>query len=64
MLKRFKNNEIKVLVVNDVPARGLDVSDITHVINYSLPQSYFPLSTALDAQAGSASWPRAYLRRS
>jgi ATP-dependent RNA helicase RhlE len=40
VLKRFKNNEIEVLVATDVAARGLDVSDITHVINYSLPQSY------------------------
>lgn len=40
VLKRFKNSEITVLVATDVAARGLDVSDITHVINYSLPQSY------------------------
>lgn len=40
VLKRFKSNEITVLVATDVAARGLDVSDITHVINYSLPQSY------------------------
>ncbi|MFI5275336.1 MAG: DEAD/DEAH box helicase [Candidatus Saccharimonadales bacterium] len=40
VLKRFKNSEINVLVATDVAARGLDVSDITHVINYSLPQSY------------------------
>jgi ATP-dependent RNA helicase RhlE len=40
VLKRFKNNEITVLVATDVAARGLDVSDISHVINYSLPQSY------------------------
>lgn len=40
VLKRFKSNEINVLVATDVAARGLDVSDITHVINYSLPQSY------------------------
>ncbi len=39
-LKRFKANEITVLVATDVAARGLDVSDITHVINYSTPQSY------------------------
>jgi ATP-dependent RNA helicase RhlE len=39
-LKSFKNNEINVLVATDVAARGLDVSDITHVINYSSPQSY------------------------
>ncbi len=40
VLKKFKTNEIAVLVATDVAARGLDVSDITHVINYSLPQSY------------------------
>ncbi len=40
VLKRFKNNDINVLVATDVAARGLDVTDITHVINYSLPQSY------------------------
>ncbi|MCW1907711.1 MAG: DEAD/DEAH box helicase [Candidatus Saccharibacteria bacterium] len=39
-LKRFKDNHISVLVATDVAARGIDVSDITHVINYSLPQSY------------------------
>lgn len=40
VLKKFKSSEITVLVATDVAARGLDVSDITHVINYSLPQSY------------------------
>lgn len=40
VLKRFKSSEITVLVATDVAARGLDVSDISHVINYSLPQSY------------------------
>ena len=40
VLKKFKSSEINVLVATDVAARGLDVSDITHVINYSLPQSY------------------------
>lgn len=40
VLKKFKTNEIAVLVATDVAARGLDIADITHVINYSLPQSY------------------------
>jgi ATP-dependent RNA helicase RhlE len=40
VLKRFKDSQINVLVATDVAARGLDVSDITHVVNYSLPQSY------------------------
>lgn len=40
VLRSFKDNHIKVLVATDVAARGLDVSDITHVINYSSPQTY------------------------
>lgn len=39
-LRRFKNNEINVLVATDVAARGIDVTDITHVINYATPNSY------------------------
>jgi ATP-dependent RNA helicase RhlE len=39
-LKRFKDNQVKVLVATDVAARGIDVVDISHVVNYSLPQSY------------------------
>jgi superfamily II DNA/RNA helicase len=39
-LARFKQNEINILVATDVAARGIDVVDITHVINYSQPQSY------------------------
>ncbi len=39
-LKRFKNTEINVLVATDVAARGIDVVDITHVVNYGLPQTY------------------------
>lgn len=39
-LAKFKKSEITVLVATDVAARGIDVKDITHVINYSTPQSY------------------------
>jgi len=39
-LGRFKKSEINILVATDVAARGIDVADITHVINYSTPQSY------------------------
>lgn len=39
-LDRFKKNQIKILVATDVAARGIDVVDITHVINYATPQSY------------------------
>ena len=39
-LDRLKKDEINILVATDVAARGIDVSDITHVINYSTPNSY------------------------
>ena len=39
-LASFKRNEISVLVATDVAARGIDVADISHVINYSTPQNY------------------------
>ena len=39
-LDEFKANKAKILVATDVAARGIDVKDITHVINYSLPQTY------------------------
>lgn len=39
-LDRFKKNDITILVATDVAARGIDVKDVSHVINYSTPQSY------------------------
>jgi len=36
-LERFKNGDLSILVATDVAARGLDIDDITHVINYDLP---------------------------
>jgi ATP-dependent RNA helicase DeaD len=38
VLRRFRENRIKVLVATDVAARGLDIDDISHVINFDLPQ--------------------------
>lgn len=37
VLKRFRDNQIKVLVATDVAARGLDIDDISHVFNYDIP---------------------------
>lgn len=39
-LRRFRSDEIQALVATDVAARGLDIDDVTHVINYDLPNSY------------------------
>ena len=36
-LKSFRNGAIDVLVATDVAARGIDIDDITHVINYQIP---------------------------
>lgn len=38
VLKRFKQDQVKVLVATDVAARGLDIDGISHVFNYDLPR--------------------------
>jgi ATP-dependent RNA helicase RhlE len=37
-LDAFREGEVKVLVATDIAQRGLDISGITHVINYDVPQ--------------------------
>ncbi len=39
-LGKFKNNQVNILVATDVAARGIDIKDISHVINFSEPQVY------------------------
>jgi ATP-dependent RNA helicase RhlE len=39
-LKAFKQGRVQVLVATDVASRGLDVSDVSHVINYQVPQTH------------------------
>lgn len=39
-LENFRNNRVQALIATDVVARGLDITDVTHVINYDLPESY------------------------
>ena len=39
-LLKFKRNNVQALIATDVAARGLHVDDITHVINYELPENY------------------------
>lgn len=39
-IKLFREDTVKILVATDVAARGLDIKEITHVINYDLPDNY------------------------
>ncbi|RYD89377.1 MAG: DEAD/DEAH box helicase, partial [Sphingobacteriales bacterium] len=36
-INAFKNDEVKILVATDVAARGIDVADVSHVINFDVP---------------------------
>lgn len=38
VLRQFKENKIQILVATDVAARGLDISGVTHVYNFDIPQ--------------------------
>ncbi|MDO8503340.1 MAG: DEAD/DEAH box helicase [bacterium] len=39
-LEEFKRSKIQILIATDVASRGLDIPNVSHVINYDLPQSY------------------------
>src|SRR5207237_1941772 len=36
-LERFKQGQSRVLVATDIAARGIDIDDVTHVVNFDLP---------------------------
>lgn len=40
ILESFKQNEIQVLLATDVASRGLDIDNVTHVINYDVPETF------------------------
>ncbi len=37
VMQRFRNKQLQLLVATDVAARGLDIDDLTHIINYNMP---------------------------
>ena len=39
-LSSFKENKVHILLATDVVARGIDIDDVSHVINFDLPQTY------------------------
>lgn len=39
-LEEFRNNELRILIATDIASRGLDIENVTHVINYDAPTSY------------------------
>ena len=39
-LEMFKRNQIRILLATDLASRGLDIEDVSHVINYDMPASY------------------------
>ena len=39
-IRMFKEDVVKIMVATDVAARGLDIANVSHVINYDIPQTY------------------------
>ncbi len=54
VMKRFRSRSLQMLVATDVAARGIDVNDVTHVINYNLPEDVenYTHRTGRTARAG------------
>ncbi len=54
VMKRFRKDNIKLLIATDVAARGIDVNDLTHVFHFSLPDdnAYYTHRSGRTARAG------------
>src|SRR5690625_7102716 len=56
VMDRIRRNELRILVATDVAARGIDISDLSHVIMYDVPQDqeYYVHRAGRTARAGKA----------
>ena len=52
VMSKFRNHNLQLLVATDVAARGLDVDNVSHIINYDLPTIPKSIPTAAGARAG------------
>jgi ATP-dependent RNA helicase DeaD len=54
VMKRFKSNQLPILIATDVAARGIDVNDLTHVFHFALPDdaAYYTHRSGRTARAG------------
>jgi len=54
VMNRFRKNQLQLLVATDVAARGLDVNNLTHIINYNLPDhsEYYTHRSGRTGRAG------------
>jgi len=54
VMRRFKNRSMQLLIATDVAARGIDVTDLTHVIHHTLPEQsdYYTHRSGRTARAG------------
>ncbi len=54
VMKKFKNKQIQLMVATDVAARGIDVNNLTHIINYNLPDQaeYYTHRSGRTGRAG------------
>ena len=53
-LARFEKGDVDTLIATDVAARGIDVDDVTHVINFDAPGDRTPTCTGSAAPAAPA----------
>lgn len=60
VMDRFRRHKIQVLIATDLAARGIDVSAISHIINYDIPQDPQVYVHRIGRTARMGAWGRAY----